>query len=150
MQTDKLSHWLQGAALVVAVVGLWFLSRKSAGAIEQSAPAALPSPAGLSFGSPVFPGTTAGDIYVGGNPIYTTYNYPPAVPNDAGATATNDGGQAQAPFGYVPPAGGCGCGKKCPDAQLTVSGISGAYETRGPNALNNLNSLLGKGTYQYM
>lgn len=152
--TDKISHWLQGAALVVALVGLWFLSKKqTAGQIEQAANGALPSNGQLQFGGVQIPGVDPGSIYIGGNPIYTTYNYPPAAPNPVGVTADNSGGQVQAQSSPPPPCPqncGCGGGQKCADQQLTVSGMSGAYEGRVPSQLNNIFSLNDKGQYQYI
>lgn len=154
--TDRISHWLQGGAVVIAGISLWFLSRKqTAGVIEQNAPASLPSAQALNFGGVSVPGIDPGSIYIGGNPIYTTYNFPPATPNPVGATADNSGGQAQAPFAVQPPAsdsccGSCSSQSQCQDNQLTVSGFSGAFEGRVPGSTQNLFSLNDKGQYQYI
>jgi hypothetical protein len=143
--TDKLSHWLQGGALVAAVLGLYLAFKKNSTvqATEQSAPANVPSPSSLDFGGAGIAPISPGAITVGGDPLYLTYNYPPAT--DAAAVA---GGVAsnQPVTGPITPSprrrhrgSDCGCsGGGCPETQFTTSGLSGLYETLVSSQLSNL------------
>jgi hypothetical protein len=124
--TDKVGHWLQGGALVVAI-GLFYYTIKHGAQSNGQSPAQLatvPQPSEVDFGGagsqPTIPG---GGVTVGGSPFFLTYNYPPANGGTPPPTQSN---------------GCCGC-NGCKQTQHTKNSLSDTYQGTVPWQLHNLN-----------
>lgn len=123
--TDKVGHWLQGGALVAAMVGLYFASRpRTVGSVEQQSPDTLMGPGLIQFGTPAATQLSPSNFVLGGDPIYTTYNYPPASPNPISATAQQGSNQQYYSNRRNSPSGGCGGGCGCSGCQEQFSSVA--------------------------
>ena len=150
--TDRISHWLEGGALVVGLIGLYLISRnQTSGAVEQQAPAALPGPGTLQFGAATPAQIQPSGIILGGDPIYTTYNYPPAPSSGTGATATQgDSQQYYSNRQHNPGHQGCCCNdKKCAPQFGSIDSLGSNYSELIAAQAHNLMSLPYKGQQSY-
>lgn len=153
IKTDTL--W-KGSFFAIGLAGLYFAWKKptSPQVIEAAANSVLPSPAQVNFGGYQGPNNPAGNIDIGGSPVYLTYNYPPATnPVVGSGTTAAQGLSATPPPPVANPVapkrrqsncgGGCRGRGNCDDVQVTPYGAASA-SVYSPNDLSNILSLLSK------